>query len=140
MKEIAHAAINAGADIVVGHGPHFPLPVEIYRGKPVYYGLGSFSFHAGHGGLKHGNWVGMLACIGLNNSQPDRIAFRFVRHKDTNETILTTAVDEHTALADMIERSAVFGTKITIEGDDAVCSADRPHSAVIPETNTTLKG
>jgi len=28
MTEIAHAAIDAGADIVVGHGPHYSLPIE----------------------------------------------------------------------------------------------------------------
>jgi hypothetical protein len=45
MTEIAHAAVDAGADIVIGHGPHYSLPVEIYHGKPIFYGLGSFSFH-----------------------------------------------------------------------------------------------
>ena len=45
MPQIAHAAIDAGADVVIGHGPHYSLPVEVYKGKPVYYGLGSFSFH-----------------------------------------------------------------------------------------------
>ena len=29
MHEIAHAAIEAGADIVIGHGPHYSLPVEV---------------------------------------------------------------------------------------------------------------
>ena len=61
MREIAHAAIDAGADIVVGHGPHYSLPVEAYRGKPIFYGLGSFSFHTGHGGRRHGDWIGMMA-------------------------------------------------------------------------------
>jgi poly-gamma-glutamate synthesis protein (capsule biosynthesis protein) len=32
MPEIAHAAIDAGADLVIGHGPHHALPVEVYRG------------------------------------------------------------------------------------------------------------
>ena len=63
MTEIAHAAIDAGADIVVGHGPHYSLPVEVYRGKPIFYGLGSFSFHTGHGGRRHGDWIGMMARI-----------------------------------------------------------------------------
>ncbi len=50
MTEIAHAAIDAGADMVIGHGPHYSLPVEVYKAKPIFYGLGSFSFHTGHGG------------------------------------------------------------------------------------------
>src|ERR1044071_2397143 len=48
MTELARAAIEAGADLVIGHGPHYSLPVEMYRGKPIFYGLGSFSFPTGH--------------------------------------------------------------------------------------------
>jgi hypothetical protein len=40
----AHAAIEAGADIIVGHGPHVLRGVEIYKGKPILYGLGNFFF------------------------------------------------------------------------------------------------
>jgi poly-gamma-glutamate synthesis protein (capsule biosynthesis protein) len=43
-KEIAHAAIDAGADMIIGHGPHILKAVEIYRGKPVFYSLGNFCF------------------------------------------------------------------------------------------------
>lgn len=38
------ATIDAGADIFVGHGSHFPLGIEIYKGKPVFYSLGNFIF------------------------------------------------------------------------------------------------
>lgn len=120
MPEIAHAAIDAGADIVIGHGPHYSLPVEVYKGKPVYYGLGSFSFHTGHGGLKHGDWVGMLARVEIEKGSVRRASFRFARHNDANETVLCAPKDEPAALADIVKRSARFGTKITTEGDDAV--------------------
>ena len=40
--EIAHAAIDAGADLVMGHGPHSVQAAEVYRGKPVLYSLGDF--------------------------------------------------------------------------------------------------
>ncbi len=69
MTEIAHAAVEAGADVVIGHGPHYSLPVEVYKGKPIFYGLGSFSFHTGHGGLKHGDWVGMLARVVIESGK-----------------------------------------------------------------------
>jgi hypothetical protein len=39
-----HNAIDAGADIVVTHGPHVLHGVEIYKGKPIFYGLASFFF------------------------------------------------------------------------------------------------
>ncbi len=40
----ARAAIEAGADMVVGHGPHSLRGIEIYQGKPILYSLGDFIF------------------------------------------------------------------------------------------------
>jgi poly-gamma-glutamate capsule biosynthesis protein CapA/YwtB (metallophosphatase superfamily) len=40
-KELAHAAIDAGADIVYGHGSHVVQGVEVYQGKPIMYCLGN---------------------------------------------------------------------------------------------------
>jgi len=42
VREFAHAAIDAGADVFVGHGWHRTLGIEIYQGKPIFYGLGNF--------------------------------------------------------------------------------------------------
>ncbi|HEU0290427.1 MAG TPA: CapA family protein [Burkholderiales bacterium] len=123
MTEIAHAAIDAGADVVVGHGPHYSLPVEMYKEKPIFYGLGSFSFHTGHGGRKHGDWVGMLARVVIDGRTVQRAAFRFARHNDANETVLSAPGDEQAALADIVNRSKRFGAKIAVEGDEAVFSA-----------------
>jgi poly-gamma-glutamate capsule biosynthesis protein CapA/YwtB (metallophosphatase superfamily) len=120
MREIAHAAIDSGADAVVGHGPHFVLPVEIYQGRPIFYGMGNFSFHTGHGGRRHGDWVGLLARVVLEERSIRRIALRFVRHNDRNETLLRTPAEEPEALRDLIERSAPFGTRIAVDGDEAV--------------------
>ena len=40
----AHAAIDAGADLVIGHHPHVVQPVETYRGRQIFYSLGNFVF------------------------------------------------------------------------------------------------
>jgi poly-gamma-glutamate synthesis protein (capsule biosynthesis protein) len=42
-----HAAIDAGADAVVRNGPHVLGGIEIYKGKPIFYSLGSFFFEFG---------------------------------------------------------------------------------------------
>jgi poly-gamma-glutamate capsule biosynthesis protein CapA/YwtB (metallophosphatase superfamily) len=44
LVQAAHAAIDAGADIFVSHGPHILRGIEIYKGKPIFYGLGDFIF------------------------------------------------------------------------------------------------
>lgn len=117
MTEIAHAAIDAGADLVVGHGPHHFLPVEVYRGKPVFYGLGSFSFHTGHGGRKHGDWIGLMAEIELHGTTLSQASFRFVRHNDRNETIVTALADETEAVAEISAASAALGVRISVEDE-----------------------
>jgi poly-gamma-glutamate capsule biosynthesis protein CapA/YwtB (metallophosphatase superfamily) len=44
--DFAHHAVNAGADIVLGHHPHVPQPIEIFKGKPIFYSLGNYAFGA----------------------------------------------------------------------------------------------
>jgi len=41
---LGHAAIDAGADMVIGNHPHWAGAVEIYAGKPIWYALGNFVF------------------------------------------------------------------------------------------------
>jgi len=120
MREIAHAAIDAGADVVIGHGPHHSLPVEVYRGRPVFYGLGSFSFHTGHGGRAHGDWIGMMARLSVTGRTVDRAGFSFVRHNSRNETVLCRPADEPAALEDVTCRSAAYGTALTLRDDEVV--------------------
>lgn len=38
----AHTAIEAGADVILGHGPHVPRALELYQGKIIAYSLGNF--------------------------------------------------------------------------------------------------
>lgn len=42
VAEFAHAAIDAGADVVYGHGPHVPRAVELYKDHIIFYSLGNF--------------------------------------------------------------------------------------------------
>lgn len=42
VRKFAHAAIDGGADMFVGHGWHKTLGIEIYKGKLIIYGIGNF--------------------------------------------------------------------------------------------------
>src|SRR2546426_3527786 len=42
LRDLAHAAIDAGAGAFLGHGIHHLGPIEIYKGRPIFYGLGNF--------------------------------------------------------------------------------------------------
>jgi len=40
--DLAHAAVEAGADLVVGGHAHWPKGMEVYEGSPIFYGVGNF--------------------------------------------------------------------------------------------------
>lgn len=42
VMAFAHRCIDLGADIVVGHGPHVPRAMELYKGHLIAYSLGNF--------------------------------------------------------------------------------------------------
>lgn len=43
--QVAHDVIDQGADAFVGHGVHTLKGVEIYKGKPIFYGISNFIVH-----------------------------------------------------------------------------------------------
>lgn len=44
QKQTAHAAVEAGADLILGHHPHVLEGIEIYQGRPILYSMGNFIF------------------------------------------------------------------------------------------------
>src|SRR5262249_16015125 len=118
MTEIAHAAIDAGADIVIGHGPHFSLPVGMHKGKAIFHGLGNLSFHTGHGGRRHGDWLGMLVRADVGRNGIEAGGFRVVRHTQANATYRSDLDKEADELADLAERSAPLGAKLVRDGHE----------------------
>lgn len=49
QRRLGPELIDAGADIVFGHGPHVLQPIEMYNGKPIFYSLANFTFGANAG-------------------------------------------------------------------------------------------
>ncbi len=41
-RQVSRVAIEAGADIVVGHHAHILRGIELYKGRPIFHGLGNF--------------------------------------------------------------------------------------------------
>jgi hypothetical protein len=103
---------------VIGHGPHFSLPVEVYKEKPIFYGLGSFSFHTGHGGRQHGDWLGMMVRVAWDSGKIERAAFQFVRHDRHNRTVPCTLADEGAAFDELAQRGAGLGARLASRGDE----------------------
>ena len=43
VYNFAHEMIDAGADLIIGHGPHVPRAIEIYKNRLIAYSLGNFA-------------------------------------------------------------------------------------------------
>jgi hypothetical protein len=59
LRRWARAVVDAGADAVVGHGPHVLRGIELYRGHPIAYSLGNFLTYRGF------NLAGPLGITGV---------------------------------------------------------------------------
>jgi hypothetical protein len=59
LRKWARAVIDAGADAVIGHGPHVLRGIEFYRDKPIVYSLGNFLTYRGF------NLNGVLGITGV---------------------------------------------------------------------------
>lgn len=81
VHEFAHAVIDAGADVVLGHGPHVTRAVELYKNKLIAYSLGNFNTY-GMFNLKGVNGIAPILDIKLN-SQGD---FLFANVISTQQT------------------------------------------------------
>lgn len=47
VVRFARSAVDAGADLVVGHGPHVPRAMEVYQDRLIAYSLGNFATYYG---------------------------------------------------------------------------------------------
>ena len=45
LRKFTHAVVDAGADLVLGHGPHVVRGMEVYKNRLIVYSLGNFAFY-----------------------------------------------------------------------------------------------
>ena len=73
QRAIAQAAVDAGADVVLGHHPHVMQPMETYRGKPIFYSLGNCVFPVSAQMASEGGkgWMGMAVIRLRSEAAPE---------------------------------------------------------------------
>ena len=72
LVQLFHSVVDAGADVVAGHGNHLLRGIEIYKGKPIFYGLASFSFSGQPAGTSVGGEPRMLSQPGPTGPPSDQ--------------------------------------------------------------------
>lgn len=122
QQVVGRAAIDAGADLVFGHHPHVLQPVEVYRGRPIFYSLGNFAFDWEK--MRGRNLDGLLVRCEVRGGACDQVSFVPVRRDDQNLIAIHTPADPFGAaiVARMGELSRPYGTTLQVE-DGAVVVA-----------------
>jgi len=109
QKSIAHAAVDSGADIVVGHHPHVLQGVETYKGKVICYSLGNFIFDEEF--FYSGETIIIRAKI-LSTGMKISLVPVFLNDKGKLELLEESESKYKGILRKMVELSQGLGTKI----------------------------
>ena len=113
--EMAHAAIDAGADLIAGHHPHMPGAIEVYNGKVIFYSLGNFAYTR----VKHEQMTLLVRC-GLLDGGMQQVSFVPGRiNRQGQPTLLNTTMGKE-VVQDIVDRSSPFGTTFKINDGEVV--------------------
>ena len=78
---VAHAAIDAGANAILGHHPHQPQGIEIYKDGVIFYSIGNFAFAPRKGGHSYAMPQGEYLQKDIYSVEPDPgFVFDYRRH------------------------------------------------------------
>jgi poly-gamma-glutamate synthesis protein (capsule biosynthesis protein) len=116
QRALAHKAIDAGADLILGHHPHVIQGLEIYHDKLIAYSLGDFVFD--HNSRATGE--AFVLRVTLRPTGPPLARIIPVYLSDTNGIPAPVTGKAAATILDRLTRlSASFGAKLTRSGDQA---------------------
>jgi len=116
----AHALVERGADVVFGHSSHHPRPIEIVRGKPVFYGCGDlisdYEGIAGYESFRNELVLLYSLRIGLNGAGDIDVRMKPLRIRKMR--LEAASPDDARWLADVLAtESRPLGTDVFMRGD-----------------------
>lgn len=135
QQPLGHALVDAGADVIIGHHSHCLNGIEIYRGRPIFYGLGNlvFRFPTNRGrsfppySLEPSPWsrygaFAELAWPDQGGVQNDALPISITMHPviidpSSGEPMLAVGQDADTAIRRIADHSVKFGTRFERHGD-----------------------
>lgn len=129
QRQIARAAIEAGAGLVVGHHPHVIQPIEFHRGAPIFHSLGNFAFDWPKMRGRHRD--GMLLRIEVAGGRITRVGVVPVMRDAANQVApLDSASGEGARIAARIRELSGPGVALSEDGPELVLTD--PASPVRP--------
>lgn len=123
FREFAHAAIDAGFDLIHGHSAHLFHGVEIYRGRPILYDTGDFIDDYRTDERLRNDWS-FIFLVDVTHAEIERVRLVPVR-LEYGRVDLAKGDEAEAICRRMIERSVTLGTHVTaVDGTLTItCSA-----------------
>jgi len=119
---IAHEAVEAGADVVMGHGNHMVEAVETYKAKPVFYGLGNFAFDWEK--MRDRKKEGLAVKLDIKNNKLDRVSFvPLVRDSQNNPGFLDPNTGAGLAIVKKVKELTGSLSSLKIEGKEVIVTS-----------------
>jgi poly-gamma-glutamate capsule biosynthesis protein CapA/YwtB (metallophosphatase superfamily) len=121
----ARLAVDCGADVVVGHHPHVIQPMEVYRGCPIFYSVGNFTFGSGNS-LAEGLMVGFRFEEETTEVQVYPI---YVKNRDPRvhyQPKVLRGAAAHSILLGLAEQSGESISLFTLEACRAILRVPKP--------------
>ncbi|OLC55722.1 MAG: hypothetical protein AUH92_01555 [Acidobacteria bacterium 13_1_40CM_4_69_4] len=120
----ARFAVDCGADVVIGHHPHVVQPFEIYRGCPVFYSVGNFTF-----GSRNSHAEGLLVAIRFEDVRTTVVAYPlYVKNRDPRvryQPKVLRGAGADRVLRRLAEMSGTAGAELRIEAGRGTLSLPR---------------
>ncbi|EMO53382.1 CapA family protein [Leptospira noguchii] len=118
QRKIARALIDSGVKIVIGHHPHIPQGVEVYKEGVILYSLGNLIFGSRNSYLNHN----LIALLHIRRNRLERVELvpifgKF--QKEDHKIRPVTGSEAREFLHEIAVLSAELGTKLRVEGDRA---------------------
>lgn len=137
VQLFARSCVDAGANVFVSHGAPVLQPVEIYRGAPIFFGLGNFLFHLPEGEDDWGSpdvWKSVVATCSFDEKGQIRSVDlvpvvlggeQGLEERNYHERLVPLPASATLArgmIEDLAERSAKHGTSLRVVGDRGTIS------------------
>jgi len=123
QTEMGRFAIDAGADLVVGHHPHMLQPIEVYHGKVIAYSLGNYVHDLTTGS---GKLTSMLLRCLLRDRQIRGVSFVPGWVTGAGPAIYRSPALDADIVEHMWTISEHFGTKFAVGKEDVVVLDTQP--------------
>lgn len=125
QRQLAHTALDAGADLVFGHGTHTIQGVEVYNGKPILYAIGHSNFD--QPGYEK-SVDGLVARVVIQSKKIQRVSFVPVTRDSNNDVyLLDPAAGEGARMVEWVKERSFTPPSLRLDGHEVVL-LDKPGS------------